>query len=65
MRPRFLQSQPAPGFAENPPATGLLRDVLWDRPLFRPPLLPNPRVIFDPLPFRTQLANTLPRLARR
>lgn len=32
-------------------AAGLTRDVTWDRPLFRPPSLPNPRVMFDPLPF--------------
>lgn len=30
--------------------SGLTRDVLWDRPLFRPPVL-NPRIMFDPLPF--------------
>ncbi len=28
-----------------------LRDVLWDRPVFRAPPLINPQVIFDPLPF--------------
>ncbi|MEO6995465.1 MAG: hypothetical protein ABI273_17810 [Lacunisphaera sp.] len=32
-------------------AAGLTHDVTWDRPLFRPPSLPNPRVMFDPLPF--------------
>lgn len=31
-------------------ASGLTRDVIWDRPLFRPPVL-NPRIMFDPLPF--------------
>lgn len=36
------------------------RDVTWGRILFQPPLL-NPRFVFDPLPFRTQL---LPRPAR-
>ena len=29
------------------------RDVTWGRILFRPPELANPRLIFDPLPFRT------------
>lgn len=29
----------------------LSRDVLWGRPLFKAPSLPNSRVIFDPLPF--------------
>jgi hypothetical protein len=32
-------------------AAGLTHDITWDRPLFRPPVLPNPRVMFDPLPF--------------
>jgi hypothetical protein len=27
------------------------RDVLWGRPLFKAPKLPNPRIAFDPLPF--------------
>jgi hypothetical protein len=31
--------------------SGPSRDITWDRPVFRPPVLPNPRVIFDPLPF--------------
>ncbi len=30
-------------------------DILWGRPIFRAPPLPNPRVIFDPLPFRALL----------
>lgn len=34
---------------------GLVHDILWGRPLFHAPPLPNPRVIFDPLPFRTLL----------
>jgi hypothetical protein len=29
---------------------GLLRDVLWGRPLFKAPSLPNPRVALEPLP---------------
>jgi hypothetical protein len=29
-------------------------DILWGRPKFLPPELPSPRVIFDPLPFRSQ-----------
>lgn len=32
---------------------GLTRDITWDRPVFRPPLL-NPRIMFDPLPFTAQ-----------
>ena len=27
------------------------RDILWGQPVFKAPELPNPRVIFDPLPF--------------
>jgi hypothetical protein len=46
------------------------RDIAWDRPIFRAPGLdlPNPRVVFDPPPFRTQLfsaARRVYRLARR
>jgi hypothetical protein len=34
--------------------SGRERDIVWDRPVFRAPLLPNPRIIFDPLPFTAQ-----------
>lgn len=27
------------------------RDILWGQPVFKAPELPNPRVVFDPLPF--------------
>jgi len=37
------------------------RDVTWDRILFQPPALINPRQIFDPLPFRTQRLQRVPR----
>lgn len=30
------------------------RDLTWGRIVFHAPALPNPRVVFDPLPFRTQ-----------
>ena len=30
-----------------------MRDILWDRPLFKAPALPSPRVALDPLPFTT------------
>lgn len=36
------------------------RDVTWGRILFQPPML-NPRLVFDPLPFRAQM---LPRTNR-
>ncbi len=29
----------------------LTRDISWDRPVFKAPDLPNPRIVFDPLPF--------------
>ena len=35
-------------------AAGLRRDVTWGRILFVPPELTNPRIVFDPLPFRSQ-----------
>jgi hypothetical protein len=34
------------------------RDITWDRPVFRPPVLQNPRIIFDPLPFTAQRLTT-------
>ena len=30
-------------------------DILWGRPIFRAPPLLNPRIVFDPLPFRAVL----------
>lgn len=33
---------------------GRLRDLEWDRPVFSPPALPNPRAVFDPVPFRRE-----------
>jgi hypothetical protein len=30
-------------------------DVSWGRPVFKAPDIANPRLVFDPLPFRTQL----------
>lgn len=42
----------------TPPAASLgsvrqaiIRDILWNQPVFKAPSLPNPRVAFDPLPF--------------
>jgi hypothetical protein len=40
---------PAPAFASVRPA--ILCDILWNRPVFKAPALPNPRIAFDPLPF--------------
>lgn len=47
---------PYPNHREAAPgARGRIRDLTWGRTLFTPPSLPNPRVVFDPAPFRTQL----------
>lgn len=43
---------PAPGTGTRPARA---RDVTWDRILFQPPSLLNPRLVFDPMPFRSQL----------
>ena len=29
----------------------LNRDILWNRPVFKAPVLANPRIVLDPLPF--------------
>lgn len=31
----------------------LNRDILWGQPVFKAPVLPNPRAAFDSLPFTT------------
>lgn len=50
--PRQSKERPAEsGRAPAPQRKGLLRDLAWDRPIFRAPALPNPRVALDPLPF--------------
>jgi hypothetical protein len=64
MPQRFLHPQIAGEFSRLAPGPRRQRDILWDRPVFHPPGLPNPRVIFDPLPFRTQLFNTARRVYR-
>ncbi len=40
-----------------------MRDITWDRSVFRPPLLPNPQVNFDPLPFMAHRRSVTPRRA--
>ncbi|HEY4299857.1 MAG TPA: hypothetical protein VGM73_03210 [Candidatus Didemnitutus sp.] len=47
--PRFAPVQAASHGNSTPP-----HDVLWGRPLFKAPSLPNPRIAFDPLPFFAQ-----------
>ncbi len=52
-RPSYrLTDSSANSLKQTKPA--LNRDVLWGRPLFKAPNLPNPRVVFDPLPFTAQ-----------
>lgn len=34
---------------------GRMVDVSWGRPVFKAPDILNPRIVFDPVPFRTQL----------
>ncbi len=38
---------------------GINRDILWNQPVFKAPVLANPCIAFDPLPF------TAARLTRR
>ena len=53
---------PYPAFSlATEPAARRARDVTWDRILFQPPALLNPRLVFDPLPFRTQRLQRSPR----
>lgn len=41
-----------------------VRDFTWDRILFQPPALLNPRQVFDPLPYRTLTLPRRPRTSR-
>ena len=34
-----------------PVRPAIMRDILWNQPVFKAPVLPNPRVALDPLPF--------------
>jgi hypothetical protein len=42
---------PAEKSATVRPKPALEHDILWGQPVFKAPELPNPRVVFDPLPF--------------
>ncbi len=42
-----------------PVRSAIIRDILWNRPVFKAPALTNPRIAFDPLPF------TATRITRR
>jgi hypothetical protein len=45
--------RPARSFATSfgPVRHGIMRDILWNQPVFKAPALPIPRFIPDPLPF--------------
>ena len=46
-----------PSSASSPAASlgqvrqSIMRDILWNQPVFKAPVLANPRVALDPLPF--------------
>jgi hypothetical protein len=44
-----LAASPIATLAPVRPA--IMRDILWNQPVFKAPALPNPRVVPDPLPF--------------
>ena len=52
-----LATAPVASLAPVRPA--IMRDILWNQPVFKAPALPNPRVVPDPLPF------TATRITRR
>jgi hypothetical protein len=54
------QTSTAPAAKAQP---GLLQDIGWGRPVFRAPALPSPRVVFDPLPFRSHFSGGQQRMA--
>jgi hypothetical protein len=51
--PHKTRLRPAakPAAPHAPARPDLGRDIMWGRPIFKAPMLPNPRVAFDPLPF--------------
>lgn len=46
--PRLAASPAASPVAVRP---AFKRDILWNRPVFKAPTLPNPRITPEPLPF--------------
>jgi len=51
--PQNLHKRPtaSPAGSLAPMRTAIKRDILWNQPVFKAPVLPNPRVALDPLPF--------------
>lgn len=62
MRPTTLRTSDAAP-SNRTMQSGPMRDITWDRPVFRPPVLPNPRVSYDPLPFMVHRLALTPRQA--
>lgn len=57
----YPQKNPHPPLLNRETPAGLGHDITWNRPVFRPPLLQNLRVIFDPLPFTVHRLTVAPR----
>jgi hypothetical protein len=45
------RSAAAPAALLAPMRPAMMHDILWNRPVFKAPALPNPRIVPDPLPF--------------
>lgn len=54
--PHHSRLRPAAFLATAPVSVrpALKRDILWNQPVFQAPALPNPRIVFDPIPFTAQ-----------
>lgn len=59
---------PLPKRSATPPVASLgsgrqaiIRDILWNQPVFKAPVLPNPRIAFEPLPFTATRVTQRPR----
>jgi hypothetical protein len=51
--PHNSLKRPAASLAASfvPVRPAIMRDILWNQPVFKAPALSNPRVVLDPLPF--------------
>ena len=63
--PLYPQKAKQPPLLTRDTLSGPGPDITWDRPVFRPPMLPNLRVIFDPLPFTVHRLTASPRQTAR
>ena len=48
---RLKRPTTPPGASLGSVRQAIIRDILWNQPVFKAPVLPNPRVALDPLPF--------------